>query len=78
MKYTYIVSWTITVMAYVPCKSVNMIKPEVGNMTDYICSETDQKKFSIGFLNRDSAYLVYKNCIHNEITTVKFDSVLNK
>jgi len=75
MKYTYIVSWTITIMAYVPCKSVDLIAPQVVGMADYICSETDEKHFSIGFLNRDSALLVYKRCISNDIRTVKLDSI---
>ena len=76
--FTYIVSWTITVMAYVPCKSLNLIQPEVGRMNNFICSESDQKSFSIGFLNRDSALLVYRRAINNEIITAKFDSIQNK
>ncbi len=74
MKYTYIVSWTITIMAYVPCKSVELI----GNTYGGLCSETDQKLFTIGFLNRDSAVKVYKRILFDEQTTARFDSVLNK
>ena len=76
--FTYIVSWTVVVMAYIPCKSINFIKPEIGGMTDYICSETDQKHFSVGFSNRDSAILVYKKALNNEIRTAKFDSIPNR
>ena len=74
MKFTYIVSWSITVMAYLPCKSPPV---ELRGMTNFICSESDQKTFSIGFANRDSAMLVYKRALNNEIRGVRFDSIRN-
>jgi len=72
--FTYIVSWTISIAA-LPCHS-DFIKSIISGNRKF-CFETDKKEFTIGFLNRDSAILVYKNAVSSDLKP-KLDSIPNK